>query len=41
MINIECDTWPEFYSRYRIEPYLRKAVDQGKLTRRRLGSCRE
>lgn len=30
MINVECDTWPEFYARYRIEPYLRKAVDQGK-----------
>jgi fructosamine-3-kinase len=30
MLNVECDTWPEFYARYRIEPYLNEAVDQGK-----------
>jgi fructosamine-3-kinase len=30
MLNVECDGWPEFYARYRIEPYLKKAVDQGK-----------
>lgn len=30
MANVECEMWPEFYARYRIEPYLKKAVDQGK-----------
>jgi fructosamine-3-kinase len=29
MRNIECDSWSEFYGRYRIEPYLRTAVDRG------------
>lgn len=29
MRNTECATWTEFYGRYRIEPYLRAAVDRG------------
>ena len=33
MHNTECDSWPEFYGRYRVEPYLRTAVD-----RRTIGS---
>jgi fructosamine-3-kinase len=31
MRNVECETWPEFYATYRIEPYLREAVDRGTL----------
>ena len=29
MRNAECRSWPEFYGRWRIEPYLRTAVDRG------------
>jgi fructosamine-3-kinase len=29
MRNTECPTWPEFYGSYRIEPYVRTAVDRG------------
>lgn len=29
MRNVECPAWPEFYGRYRIEPYLKTAVDRG------------
>jgi fructosamine-3-kinase len=29
MRNVECDSWAEFYGRYRIEPYLRTAADRG------------
>lgn len=36
MRNVAAQTgigaWPEFYARYRIEPYLRRAVDAGTLT---------
>ena len=31
MQNVECDSWPEFYGRHRIEPYLRTAVDRGSI----------
>lgn len=30
--NTPCDTWPEFYARRRLEPYLRRAADSGALT---------
>ncbi|HEY8374426.1 MAG TPA: fructosamine kinase family protein [Pseudonocardiaceae bacterium] len=32
MRNETAATWPEFYARHRVEPYLRRAVDQGVLT---------
>ncbi|MCP3801151.1 fructosamine kinase family protein [Allokutzneria sp. A3M-2-11 16] len=32
MRNEECDTWAEFYERFRVEPYVRMAVDRGHLT---------
>ncbi|GAA4858895.1 fructosamine kinase family protein [Saccharopolyspora rosea] len=31
MRNEPCASWPEFYARYRVEPYLRRAVDEGAL----------
>jgi fructosamine-3-kinase len=31
MRNTECGSWAEFYGAYRIEPYLRSAVDRGSL----------
>ena len=31
MENAECDSWSEFYARYRIEPYVRQAVDRSAL----------
>lgn len=31
MRNEPCGTWAEFYARYRVEPYLRRAVDEGEL----------
>ncbi|MFB9909102.1 fructosamine kinase family protein [Allokutzneria oryzae] len=33
MRNEECGSWAEFYSRLRVEPYVRMAVDRGHLTR--------
>ncbi|MEX0790415.1 MAG: fructosamine kinase family protein, partial [Actinomycetota bacterium] len=31
MHNSACATWPEFYGSYRIEPYLRTALDRGSI----------
>ncbi len=41
MRNAECETWPEFYGSYRIEPYLRTAVDQGAFSPRQAEAIQE
>ncbi|HEX2053661.1 MAG TPA: fructosamine kinase family protein [Actinomycetota bacterium] len=41
MANVKCEKWGDFYSRYRIEPYLRSAVDRGTISSAQAGVFEE